>query len=147
MKNSLNILLVEDNAGDIMLITDALEEAEILITIDVVNNGEKAINYLKKEGGFGSRNTPDLIILDINLPRLNGHEVLHFIKNNADTRHIPVVILTTSSSDKDIRASYDEYANCFITKPTDVDNFTNVIHRIENFWFNLVQLPNRNFTG
>lgn len=141
MSKSVNILLVEDNAGDIMLITDAMEDAEILNDIDVVNNGEKAIKYLKKEGEYINSSTPELVILDINLPRINGHEVLHFIKNNAETRHVPVVILTTSSSEKDIRASYEEYASCYITKPVDVENFTSVIHDIEYFWFNLVQLP------
>jgi len=140
-----HILLVEDNEGDIMLIKDAFEDAKILSTIDSVNNGEKAVQYLNKESEYAGIKTPDLIILDINLPRLNGHEVLQYIKTSNDLRHIPVIMLTTSSSEKDINNSYRERANCYITKPVEINNFLYAINRIEEFWINLVKLPGRAF--
>ncbi|WP_340106217.1 response regulator [Rhodohalobacter sp. 8-1] len=144
MNNLLNILLVEDNAGDIMLIKDALEDTDSSVQVNVVNNGEKAIHYLNKEGEFKHSNKPDLVILDINLPRINGHEVLRFIKNNDEIKELPVVMLSSSSADTDINMSYKEYANCYVTKPIGVDEFTDTIHAIKNFWLSLAQLPDKN---
>lgn len=143
MNNLLNILLVEDNAGDIMLIKDALEDTDLSVRVDVVTNGEKAIHYLNNEGEFSQTGKPDLVILDINLPRVNGHEVLRFIKNNDEIKELPVIMLSSSSSDTDINASYSHYANCYVTKPIGVDEFTDVISDIKKFWLNLVQLPDK----
>jgi len=139
--NSVQILLVEDNTGDVMLIRDAFEDAAMNSNIHAVNNGEKAVQFLNREGSFTDSIKPDLIILDINLPRLNGHEVLQFIKSSAQLCHIPVIMFTTSSADKDIVDSYREHANCYITKPVEVEDFLNAISQIEQFWFNLAELP------
>lgn len=143
MNSRTKILIVEDNPGDIMLIKEALEEENGIDVIDVATNGEQAIKYLSKQGEYADKSKPDLVILDINLPRVNGHEVLEFIKNNESTKEMPVVMLSSSSSDSDISASYNNFANCYITKPMGVDNFTEVIQDIKNFWFNLVELPDK----
>jgi CheY-like chemotaxis protein len=135
------ILLVEDNEGDIILTTEALEEGKINNSISVVKDGWEAVQFLEKQNGYEDVSTPDLILLDINLPKLNGHEVLNHIKSNPELTHIPVVMLTTSSSEIDVMKSYKNHANCYITKPVDVNNFLDVITRIENFWISIVQLP------
>jgi CheY-like chemotaxis protein len=135
------ILLIEDNEGDILLIEEALEEGRIVNRLQVLRDGEAAIQYLRKQGAYARAILPDLILLDINLPKKNGHEVLQAIKTHPDTRRIPVVMLTTSSSDEDILKSYDHYANCFITKPVDVGNFLGAVNQIEEFWLQLVRLP------
>ena len=137
----IHILLVEDNEGDILLIEEAFEGAKLVNNFTVLKNGEKAIKFLKKEGEFSDAGVPDLVILDVNLPRVNGHEVLKFIKTNDRLKHIPVIMLTTSSSDKDIELSYDNHVNCYITKPVDVNDFLSAVTSIENFWFHLVKLP------
>jgi CheY-like chemotaxis protein len=135
------ILLVEDSEGDILLTTDALYECKISNTISVVKNGWEAIQFLEKNGQYVNALTPDLILLDVNLPKMNGHEVLKNIKSNDALRHIPVIMLTTSSSEKDILESYRNYANCYITKPIESDDFMKVISSIEDFWISIVQLP------
>lgn len=121
--DSIHILLVEDNEGDILLIKEAFEEARILNTISAVKDGEKAIRYLNKTGSYNDVKSPDLILLDVNLPRKSGHEVLAFIKNNANLKQIPVVMLTTSSAEKDIIETCKNHANCYITKAVEVDEF------------------------
>lgn len=135
------ILLVEDNEGDILLIREAFEEAKLATILSVVKDGEKAIHYLEKKENYKDVKTPDLIILDINLPRINGHEVLEFIKSNDDLKTIPVIMLTTSSSEKDIIKSYEKHANCFITKPVEVNDFLEAVLDIEHFWISVVKLP------
>jgi CheY-like chemotaxis protein len=137
----IHILLVEDNEGDILLITEALAESKIVNTISVVKDGKLAIDFLNKKEPFEEATLPNLILLDINLPKKNGHEVLKYIKESTQLRHIPIVMLTTSSSKKDIIDAYNNYVNCFITKPVDVNEFMNAVIKIENFWTNIVQLP------
>ena len=132
------ILLVEDNEGDIMLTKEALEDAKILINLAVKKDGKEAIDYLSVRE---SNDLPDLILLDVNLPKKSGHEVLKFIKENDLIKHIPVIMLTTSSSEKDINLSYNNYANCYITKPVDASDFLSVVATIENFWVSIVKLP------
>jgi CheY-like chemotaxis protein len=138
----IHILLAEDNEGDILLTTEALEEAKIASTISVVRDGMSAINFLNKKNDYAHESFPDLLLLDVNLPRKNGHEVLQYIKRSDDLRHLPVIMLTTSSSEKDIIASYKNFANCYITKPVEVNDFQDVIIRIKEFWTNIVRLPN-----
>ncbi|MFN3800729.1 response regulator [Belliella pelovolcani] len=142
MKN-VHILLVEDNEGDILLTLEALEEAKMKNTISVVKDGERAIQYVEKNGEYKDAITPDLIILDVNLPKLNGHEVLQYFKNSELYKHIPIIMLTTSSSPKDINESYKNHVNCYITKPIDVDDFIKAVVSIENFWLSIVTLPNK----
>lgn len=139
--NNIHILLVEDNEGDIVLTLEAFEEAKIINEISIVRNGEAAVDFMLKKGDYRDVKTPDLILMDINLPRKNGHEVLQFIKSISNLKHIPVVMLTTSSSEKDVLTAYQNYASCFISKPVDVNDFLNVISEIENFWVNIVKLP------
>jgi CheY-like chemotaxis protein len=135
---SINILLVEDNEGDILLTTEAFEESKIVNEINVIRNGELAIKY------FGALNNkdphPDLVLLDINLPKKSGHEVLMYIKTHKNYKHIPVIMLTTSSSEKDILLSYNNYVNCYITKPIDVSDFMKAINKMEDFWINIVTI-------
>ena len=137
----IHILLVEDNEGDILLTREALEEAKIVNRISVAYDGIEALEFLKKRAPFGDGETPDLILLDINLPRMDGTEVLGIIKNDPDLRRIPVIMLTTSSSEKDILVSYDNHANCYITKPVDLERFMEVVRTIEDFWISIVKLP------
>ena len=138
---SVHILLVEDNEGDILLTTQALKEGKIANQISVVRNGEDALDFLNQKGKYINETLPDLILLDVNLPRKNGHEVLQYIKTKDDMMHIPVIMLTTSSSDRDINISYRNHANCFITKPVESGTFLNVISEIESFWINVIKLP------
>lgn len=135
------ILLVEDNEGDILLISEALEDAKIINQMTSVKDGHRAIQYLSRSGEYTNSVRPDLIILDINLPKKNGLEVLTFIKTSDHLRQIPVVMLTTSSSPGDIDTAYGKFANCYVTKPIGSDDFLKVISEIENFWFSIVKLP------
>ncbi|WKK83004.2 response regulator [Marivirga arenosa] len=141
MKN-IHILLVEDNEGDIILTQEALEDSKFINTVDVARNGKEAIDYLKRSEGYSKALEPDLILLDINLPIMSGHEVLLEIKNDEKLKHIPVIMLTTSSSDTDINKAYDNHANCYISKPVDIDEFMKAVAGIEHFWFSIVRLPN-----
>lgn len=136
-----NILLVEDNEGDILLTKEAFEDAKIHVNLSVVQDGREAIDFLNKQGKHTNAALPDLLLLDVNLPKKNGHEVLKYIKGNDFFRHIPVIMLTTSSSPSDINLSYNNYANCFITKPVDANDFLSVIASIESFWITIVKLP------
>lgn len=137
----IHILLVEDNEGDVVLTLEALKEAKLRNKISVVRDGEQALQFLYKEGEYASAELPQLILLDINLPKMDGKEVLNRIKNDPDLKKIPVIILTTSSSEKDILESYNNHANCYVTKPVDFQSFIDVIHTIEGFWISIVQLP------
>lgn len=137
----ISILLVEDNEGDVVLTTDALYEGKISNSISVVRDGWEAIQFLEKNGPYSKAITPDLILLDVNLPKMNGHDVLKVIKASDKTKHIPVIMLTTSSSEQDIMQSYQNYVNCYITKPIDTDDFMKVVSTIEDFWISIVQLP------
>ena len=139
--SEIHILLVEDNEGDIVLTLEALKEAKLRNRISVVRDGEEAMQFLFKEGKYTKAETPQLILLDINLPRMDGNEVLNRIKIHPELKRVPVVILTTSSSEKDIHEAYNNHANCYITKPVDLDKFIDVIHTIEDFWISIVQLP------
>jgi CheY-like chemotaxis protein len=137
----IHILLVDDNEGDILLTREALEDARIVNRISIAHDGVEAIRFLKKKLPFEDCDRPDLILLDINLPKMNGTEVLTIIKSDPDLKRIPVIMLTTSSAEKDIIASYDNYANCYITKPVDLDRFMDVVRTIEDFWISIVKLP------
>lgn len=141
--NSVHILLVEDNEGDIVLTTEALQEGRIANSIAVARDGSEALQYLQKKGDFAKEPSPDIILLDVNLPKLNGHELLKIIKTTENLKHIPVVMLTTSSSEADIINSYKNHANCYITKPVDVNNFLDVVTTLEDFWISIVQLPTK----
>lgn len=136
-----HLLLVEDNEGDVLLTKEALKERNIINEMSVVNDGKEAILFLLKEGAHKHVKTPDIILLDINLPKKSGHEVLEFIKSHDDLKQIPVIMLTTSSSNSDIRRSYKNHANCFITKPLEVTDFIKAISVIEDFWFKIIVLP------
>ena len=137
------ILLVEDNEGDILLTKEAFEDAKIHIKLTIARDGKEAINFLDKHRDHPDGELPDLVLLDINLPKKSGHEVLKDIKENENSKHIPVIMLTTSSSDIDINQSYHNYANCYITKPVEVNDFLAVISTIETFWISIVKLPTK----
>lgn len=136
---SIHILLIEDNEGDILLTTEAFEESRITNQITVIRDGKAAIDYFETLGA--KDNIPHLVLLDINLPKKNGHEVLSYIKNNEKYKCIPVIVLTTSSSEKDILLSYQNHVNCFITKPIELNEFMQAIAKIEDFWINIVSIP------
>lgn len=140
---SIHILLVEDNEGDILLTTEALEEGRIVNKISVIKDGKSAQTHLEKIANENTDELPDLILLDVNLPKKNGHEVLQFIKQHDALAQIPVIMLTTSSSETDIIKSYKNHANCYITKPVEVDQFIKAVNEIEEFWINIVSLPNK----
>lgn len=141
MIEPIRILLVEDNEGDIVLTLKALEKAKVLNSVDVVRDGEQALQFLRKEKPFREAETPGLILLDINLPRMDGREVLATIKKDEELKVIPVIMLTTSDSEKDVLQAYLHHANCFITKPVSFQSFMEVIHTIKEFWINIVRLP------
>ncbi len=138
----IKILLVEDNPGDVLLITLAMNESKMKIIIDNVTDGEQAVEYLKKEGKYGDATRPDLILLDLNLPKKSGFEVLKEIKEDEELRRIPIAVLTMSRAEEDILRSYNLHANCFISKPIDFEQFSKVVKSIEDFWFTIVKLPN-----
>jgi two-component system, chemotaxis family, response regulator Rcp1 len=144
MNKEVNILLVEDNPGDILLTLEAFKEVKLKNSIVVARDGEEALSVLRKEGQYSDAVTPDIILLDINLPKVDGKEVLAAIKNDDHLKTIPVVMLTTSDSEKDIAESYINHANCYITKPVDFAKFIEVIKVLENFWITIVQLPPKN---
>jgi two-component system, chemotaxis family, response regulator Rcp1 len=139
----IDILLVEDNPGDVRLTREALREGKVSNTLNVASDGEEAMDYLHKACEPGNHSLPDLILLDLNMPRKDGREVLADIKNDPKLRRIPVVILTTSKSEADILKTYDNHANCYITKPVELDNFIEVVQSIESFWVTIVNLPRR----
>lgn len=139
----IEILLVEDNPGDVRLTREALKGSKICNTLNVVSDGEEAMSYLRKQGKFVDAKRPDLILLDLNLPKKSGREVLGEIKNDSELRRIPVVILTTSKVEEDIIRSYNLHANCYITKPVDLSQFITIVQVLENFWFSIVKLPPR----
>ena len=139
----MEILLVEDNLGDVRLIREALKENKIVNTLHVVDDGVKAMAFLRKKGEYAKKPKPDVILLDLNLPKKDGREVLAEIKQDEDLKRIPVVILTTSKSDEDILKAYNLHANCYITKPIDMDQFVHVVKTLEEFWFTIVKLPSR----
>ncbi|UCG13263.1 MAG: response regulator [Deltaproteobacteria bacterium] len=137
----LEILLVEDNPGDVRLTKEALMEARVRNNLQVVGDGIEAIAFLKREGKYGKARRPDLILLDLNLPGKDGREVLEQIKADRELKCIPIVVLTTSEADDDISKSYELHANCYISKPVDLDQFIKVVRSIEDFWLNIVKLP------
>ena len=139
--SAVDILLVEDNPGDVRLTIEALKESKILNNLNVVDDGIEALAYLNKEGKYKDRPHPDLIILDLNLPRKDGREVLAEIKEHKNFKRIPIVILTISEAEEDILKTYQLHANCFITKPVDINQFTKVVKSVSNFWFSIVKLP------
>jgi two-component system response regulator len=137
----IEILLVEDSPADVLIAREALTEAKLLNTIHVARDGVEAMNFLRKQGEFASAPRPDLILLDLNLPRKNGREVLAEIKVDDNLKSIPVVVLTTSSAEEDIVRSYNLHANCYVVKPVEFDSFVNAVKSIEQFWFSIVMLP------
>lgn len=138
---AVNILLVEDNPGDVRLVVESLKESKRPTNLITVKDGVEAIAYLHREGIYANEVRPDIILLDLNLPRKNGKEVLKEIKKDPGLKRIPVIVLTASSAERDIINSYDLNANCYITKPVSLEQFTEVIKSIENFWLKVVKLP------
>jgi CheY-like chemotaxis protein len=135
------ILLVEDNPGDVDLTRETLQDSKLLNHMNVVGNGVEAMAYLRRQGKYAEATRPDLILLDLNLPKKDGREVLAEVKADDRLRRIPVVVLTTSSAEQDILQTYDLHANCYITKPVNLDQFSAVVQAIEEFWFTIVKLP------
>lgn len=138
---TIRILLVEDNPGDIRLTQEALRSGKILYDLQVVKDGRQAMDFLYKQSPYETAFTPDLVLLDLNLPIVNGREVLAEVKSDPNLKQIPVIILTTSSDERDVSDTYAHDANCYITKPFDFDQFINVIKLIDNFWLSIVKLP------
>ena len=138
---AIQILLVEDNPGDVRLTIEALKEGKVRNELRVVSDGAEALGFLRREGGYADATRPDLILLDLNLPKKDGREVLEEIKADERLKRIPVVILTSSRAEQDVLRSYDLSANCYITKPVDLDQFISVVKSIEDFWLTVVTLP------
>lgn len=139
---AIEILLVEDNPGDVLLTEEALRESKVLNRLSLAEDGVQALQMLYREWPHADHPRPDLILLDLNLPRMDGREVLATIKDDPDLRRIPVVILTSSEAESDIMRAYDLHANCYIVKPVDLDQFIHVIRTIEGFWLSVVKLSN-----
>ena len=137
------ILLVEDNKGDVGLVEEVFEEAKIKNIIHVAEDGEEAMLYLHGEGKFSGSPRPDIILLDLNLPKKDGREVISEIKEDSNLKNIPIIVLTTSTAEKDILRAYELHANAYVTKPLDFDQFMNVVGSIVNFWLGVVQLPSK----
>jgi two-component system, chemotaxis family, response regulator Rcp1 len=140
-EKKVDILLVEDNPADVRLTKEALKECKILVNLHVVVDGVQAMDFLRHKGEFANAANPDLVLLDLNLPKKNGIEVLQEIKNDDSLRHLPVVILTTSKAEQDIIKSYTMYASCYITKPVDLEQFIYLVKSFEDFWLTIVKLP------
>jgi chemotaxis family two-component system response regulator Rcp1 len=135
------ILMVEDNAGDVRLAQEALRDGRVRNRMNVVRDGVEGLAFLRQEGAYADSPKPDIILLDLNMPRMGGLELMEIVKQDNDLKRIPIVVLTTSSAEEDILRSYNLHANCYITKPVDFDQFMRVIGTIESFWLNIVQLP------
>ena len=140
-KRDFEILMVEDNSGDALLIKEAFKESHIQCHLIVVGDGEEALDYLNRRGNFADARTPDFILLDLNLPRMDGREFLKRVKSEGLFKTIPVIVLTSSRSDLDIREVWELNANCYIVKPSDMDGYIAVAKKINDFWMNLVHLP------
>jgi CheY-like chemotaxis protein len=137
----IDVLLVEDSPGDVRLTREAFKDAKMRINLHVASDGAEAMAFLEREGNHANAPRPDLILLDLNLPKKDGREVLAELKESSVLKSIPVVILTTSASETDIQGSYQHHANCYITKPVDLEGFLKVVRSIENFWLTVVKLP------
>ncbi len=137
----IEILLVEDNPGDVRLTMEALKQGKMANRMNVVHDGEEAMAYLRREGAFADKPRPELILLDLNLPKKSGHEVLAEIKEDPKLRLIPVIILSSSDAERDVLKTYEHHANCYISKPVEFEQFVNVVKQIESFWLGVVRLP------
>ena len=137
----IDILLVEDDESDVLLTKKALANGKLFNSINVAKDGIEALEFLRQQGGYADAPRPDLILLDLNMPRMHGRETLAEIKQDETLRRIPIVVLTTSDADRDIIKSYDLQANCYVTKPVDLEQFTRVVQAIKEFWFSVVKLP------
>lgn len=140
-KRPVHILLIEDNPGDVRLTQEAFKEGQMDITMSVVMDGVEAVKFLKQEDEYAESPVPDLILLDLNLPKMDGREVLEVIKSSEALKRIPVVVLTTSNAEQDILKSYNLHVNCYINKPVDFDKFFDIIQKIEDFWLSTAVLP------
>jgi CheY-like chemotaxis protein len=139
----IDVLLVEDDPGDVLMTREAFEDNKVANRLAVVSDGVSALEYLRKEGQYAQAPTPDLILLDLNLPRMDGREVLQALKNDDELRRIPVVVLTTSEAEEDVLRSYSLHANAYVTKPVDFDRFIDVVRQIDEFFVSVVRLPGR----
>jgi CheY-like chemotaxis protein len=137
----IQVLLVEDDPGDVLITQEAFEENKVRNQLNVVNDGVKALAYLRREGDYADALRPDLILLDLNLPRMGGHEVLEQIKSDTNLQRIPVVVLTTSDAEEDVLRSYNLHANAYVTKPVDFERFLSVVRQIDDFFVSVVKLP------
>ncbi len=142
-QNDIDVLLVEDDPGDVLMTREAFADNKVTNRLSVVSDGVSALEYLRKEGEYANATTPDLILLDLNLPRMDGREVLSALKQDERLRSIPVVVLTTSEAEEDIVRSYSLHANAYVTKPVDFDRFIEVVRQIDEFFVTVVRLPGR----
>ncbi len=140
---AIEILMVEDNPGDVRLTREALKDAKVLVALNVATDGDAALKYLRRQPPHESATRPDLILLDLNLPKRDGREVLAAIKSDESLKRIPVVILTTSRAEEDVMRAYQLNVNCYVTKPVDFEQFTRIVQAIEDFWLTIVTLPPR----
>jgi len=145
--NPIEILLVEDNPGDVRLTTEVFKESKVLNNIYVAKDGEEAMDFLHQKGIYADVPRPDVVLLDLNLPKKDGRQVLADMKTDDDLKIIPVVILTISNAEEDVLKTYNLHANCYITKPVDLDQFVKVVKTIEDFWFTIVTLPKDKRSG
>ncbi|MBU1194050.1 MAG: response regulator [Proteobacteria bacterium] len=137
------VLLVEDNIDDVELTLEALKDSKVRMDVHVVSDGIAAMKFLRRQGEYANKPRPDLILLDLNLPLMDGREVLKTVRNDPDLTDLPVVVLTTSQSEEDVCKAYKLHANCYISKPVDFKQFSEIVKQIEGFWFQLVKLPRR----
>lgn len=144
MSKPIEILLVEDDPADVRLTQEVLRESDVRVNLSVAHDGEQAILRLRRQPPYANVSRPDLILLDLNLPRVGGHEVLVAIKSDPALMHIPVVVLSTSDAEEEIQAAYQAHANCYITKPVDLDQFLKIVQTINEFWLTIVTLPPNN---
>lgn len=142
-RKEIDVLLVEDDPGDVLMTREAFDEHKVANRLAVVSDGESAMAYLRKEGPFADASTPDLVLLDLNLPRMDGREVLAAMKGDATLQSIPVVVLTTSEAEEDVLRSYALHANAYVTKPVDFQRFIDVVRQIDDFFVQVVRLPSR----